>query len=133
MVDYDRVRLPLPVQALIGLLVQLQTVVQAKPDDVMAALLQVEAVATGRGLHQQQVNVASVPVVFFRFALVHSHPQVCSFQRPQQPVTVVLEVVADNRVLPGKLLHSLKQRLDLAVMHGDDVPVLVVHSAVTEL
>ena len=47
MVDYDGVRLPLPVQALIGLLVQLQTIVQAEPDDVMAALLQIEAVATG--------------------------------------------------------------------------------------
>ena len=73
MVDDYGILLPLSVEALVGLLVQLQTPRQPEPNHMMSATLEVQTVGTRRGMRQQNVNLASVPVRLIRRALIHPH------------------------------------------------------------
>ena len=75
MVGDDRVLLPLPVQALIGLLVDLQRPVGIPvPDDVVSPGLKVQPVPAGRRVGQQQIHLSRVPYLLIGGPLVHPHP-----------------------------------------------------------
>ena len=102
-----RVPLTLPIQALVRLLVELQAVIQAEPDDVMAAVLQVQAIAAGRRLHEQQVDIASVPRRLLIRALIDGYPQRQTGEGLKDPLPVVPEVIAYNRMLPVELFYGL--------------------------
>ena len=127
------VGLALPVETLIRLLIKLQTVIEAKPNDVMPAILQVKAVAATCGLEKQQIDFTSIPIIFLLFALIHFHSQMCSFQGPQQPLTIMLEIVANNSVLTVELFHCFQKNLYLAVMYIDHIFLFVIASTIAQL
>lgn len=69
--DDDGVLLPLSVQPRVALLVQLQVLRQAVPDQVVPAILEVQPVGAAGRLGQQDVQFAAVPGISFLTACQH--------------------------------------------------------------
>ena len=74
LINLDRVLLALAVQSGVCLLVVFQVPAGTKPDDIVAALLHIEAVSRTGRVRQQDVYLAGVPVYQILFALVGSYP-----------------------------------------------------------
>ena len=70
-VDDDRLPLALPVQSGVRLLIPFEVPRQAKPDDVVAALLEVEPVCAACWVRQQDVDLSGVPSALVLSVLVH--------------------------------------------------------------
>ena len=62
MVDSDHIRLPLPPESGISLLVQFQTPCQPEPDEDVSTLLDVQAMSGRCRMDQSNWNVPGIPV-----------------------------------------------------------------------
>ena len=99
----------------------------------MPAALKVQPVAAARRVGKQHVNLAVVPIGLILCLRVDTHPQVRPCQSCQQPVTVMLEGVEHQSVLPVQLLNQLHEGVDFAVVNLNSVPVLIVDGPVAKL
>ena len=89
MVGDHGVLLALPVQALVRLLILFQTPREAKPDDVMSAGLQVQAIRTAGGVGQKNVYFSGIPRRFIVRPFVDPDAHAGPFQRLQNAVAVM--------------------------------------------
>ena len=98
---------------------------------MMTALLKVQAVTTGRGMHQQKVHKAVIPRIFVLGTLIHPDTESCRFQGLLKPLKVMPEEITDYRVLTVKLFHGFHECLQLAIMNRDGILIFVVHGTRT--
>ena len=68
----------------------------SKPDDVIPALLQVQAVSTACRMGQKDIDLASVPVILVLRGLQLTDPQLRFLKRFPQPGPVMLEIIKDQ-------------------------------------
>jgi len=84
-------------------------------------------------MRQQNVHLARVPGPFVVRATVHAHPQAQRIKGGEDAGEVVLKPVEQQSVLTVQTLDQLHQRGQLAVMDGDNLALLIVHSPIAEL
>ena len=120
-------------QTLIRLLIQLKAPVQPVPDDMVAAVLQVQPIGGTRRMRKQNIHLAQVPCQLILCSTQNPHPEIRLPQCLNDPRKIVLKVIKDQRRFPAQLLNQLHERLDLAVMHRMGLVLLVVDCPVGKL
>ena len=84
-------------------------------------------------MSQQYIDLARIPGPFVVGAIVYAHPQTQRLKGGEDAGKIVLKPVEQQGVLTVQTLDQFHQRGQLAVMDGDDLAILIVHSAVAEL
>ena len=84
-------------------------------------------------MSQQNVHLSRVPCAFIIRAIIYSHPQTQRLKGGEDAGEIMLKPVEQQGVLTVQTLDQLHQRGQLAVMDGDDLAILIVHSAVAKL
>src|SRR5690606_13865127 len=129
-VMYDNLLLlPLPVQPSVGLLVKLQAVRQAKPDDDIAARLQVQAMPGAGSVRQVKGNIACVPVADFIAPL--QHPGLT--ESLQDAVAVMLVYIKGEYWLSSARLDDIFQGVQFGIMNKLDIFIFIIGGALGQL
>ena len=137
MMDDHRLLLPLPPEAGVGLLIQLQRPVQPKPHNGAAAVLQVQAVPGGGWLGDGDGDFSRVPVLQisggFQFPHTVGILRAVFSEALLNARKIVLIGVHHQHRLSVRRFNEILQRIQLFIVNHADVVKLIVHRAVGKL
>ena len=126
-------RLPLPVKALVRLLEKLQRPRQAKPNDLIPAVLQVQAISTARRVRQKHVHLSPVPRIGVVRAGQKANAKAASGQRLHNPLPIMLEIIKHKDRCSGQLVDKLHEGVQLAIMDRRGLVPVVIDGPVAKL
>ena len=101
-VDDHSFCLPLSVQSLVCLSVQLIIPSQPEPNDMISTLLQVQSISAACRMGQKDVDLSGIPIILIPCVFQLPDTQLCFLERLQQPDPVMLEIVKHQCRLPCK-------------------------------
>ena len=130
---YDNIiRLSLPVQPGICLLIQFQGPIKAKPYYDVSTRLEIESVSGTCRMRQEYIYLPLIPLADYARALKFRYPK--SLRKALDDTgLVMLEVIEYQYRLPLAAFHNLLECLQLLTMDLHCILVIVIYRAITEL